>query len=210
MKPVLYSYFRSSCSARVRIALILKGIEYDYVPIHLVEGKQKSQEYLDINLQGKLPCLKIGDKVISQSLAILEYLEEVYPENPLLPKDPFERSKVRSLALSIVADIQPIQNLSVLKKIGDGNKEWANYFITEGFKILEQELKSVHGKYGYGDAITLLDLCIYPQVYNALRFEVDMNEFPIINQIYKNLEQVEAFQKGDWKAQPDTPKELLK
>ncbi|KAJ9086569.1 Glutathione S-transferase zeta-1 [Entomophthora muscae] len=208
-KPILYTYFRSSCSARVRIALAWKGIDYDSKPIHLVKGEQTSSEYLEINPLGEVPSLVFKGEILTQSLAILEFIEEIYPQSPLLPKDPINRAHVRAIAQMIAVDIQPVQNLRVLQKVGDEKKgEWGKHWITNGFKGLEKHLKKVSGKYCFGDEVTFADLCLYPQVYNAERFQVDMSEFPTIQKIYSELSGLEAFQQGDWKNQADCPPDL--
>nr|XP_012557917.2 maleylacetoacetate isomerase isoform X1 [Hydra vulgaris] len=209
--PVLYSYFRSSCSWRVRIALALKGVEYEYKAINLLKGEQKSDDYRSINSQGFVPLLVIDGQKLCQSLAIMEYLDEVYPEiHPLLPcKDPVKRSEVRAMALLIAADIQPVQNLSVLNFVGDEKKmDLAHWVIEKGFKDLEKLLEKHSGKYCYGDEITMVDLCLVPQVYNATRFKVDMSQFPIISRVNEELSQHPAFKVAHWTNQPDCPPEL--
>ncbi|XP_047132325.1 maleylacetoacetate isomerase isoform X1 [Hydra vulgaris] len=211
MIPVLYSYFRSSCSWRVRIALALKGVEYEYKAINLLKGEQKSDDYRSINSQGFVPLLVIDGQKLCQSLAIMEYLDEVYPEiHPLLPcKDPVKRSEVRAMALLIAADIQPVQNLSVLNFVGDEKKmDLAHWVIEKGFKDLEKLLEKHSGKYCYGDEITMVDLCLVPQVYNATRFKVDMSQFPIISRVNEELSQHPAFKVAHWTNQPDCPPEL--
>lgn len=208
-KPVLYTYFRSSCSARVRIALAWKGIEYNSRPVHLLKGEQTNAEYLEINSLGEVPSLVINGETLTQSLAILEFLEETFPQNPLLPKDPIGRAKVRAIAQIVAVDIQPVQNLRVLQMAGDDKKaEWGKHWIRNGFIGLEKCLKKVSKKYCFGNEVTFADLCLYPQVYNAERFQVDMTEFPTIQKVYHELSKLEAFQKGDWKNQPDCPQDL--
>jgi len=209
-EPTLYSYFRSSCSWRVRIVLALKNIKYNYEPISLLKGEQRSDEYKLVNPSGTVPCLVINGHSLSQSLSIMEYLEEIYPDPPLLPKgEPIERAVVRRLCNVICADIQPVQNLKVLKKAGDDRKmEWGHWAIHSGFVALEKMLAESAGKYCYGDEITMADCCLVPQVYNANRFKVDMSEFPIISRINEELMKHDAFIASHPSKQPDCPEDL--
>ncbi|KAG0225731.1 Glutathione S-transferase zeta-1, partial [Actinomortierella wolfii] len=170
-ETILYGYFRSSCSYRARIALNLKNIPYKIHPINLVKGEQSSPEYLAIQPLGMVPALVIDGDVITQSMAIIEYLDETHPDVPLLPKDPKARAKVRELAYAVAMDIQPVTNLRILKtKANDQEKaEWAQKMMAQGFKGLEALLAKTAGKYCYGDSITLADLALVPQIYNAGR-----------------------------------------
>eukprot|EP00058_Branchiostoma_floridae_P003742 XP_002589230.1 hypothetical protein BRAFLDRAFT_120766 [Branchiostoma floridae] len=209
--PLLYSYFRSSCAWRVRIALNLKGIEYDQAPVHLIKdgGQQNSEEYKQKNPMAQVPTLIIDGHKLTQSMAILEYLEETRPDPPLLPKDPATRAKVRMIAETVNAGIQPIQNLSVLQKVGDEKKmEWGHYWIDRGFTALETVLGETAGKYCVGDQVTMADLCLVPQLYNATRFKVDLSKFPAITRVCGNLAELEAFKAADYSRQPDTPEDL--
>ncbi|KXN69653.1 maleylacetoacetate isomerase [Conidiobolus coronatus NRRL 28638] len=207
-KPVLYSYYRSSCSARVRAVLHWKGIDFETKPVHLVKSEQTNEEYAKLNPHKEVPTLLIDGLVLTQSVAIIEYLEEAYPEKPLLPKDLGKRALVRSIVNSIASDIQPVQNLRVLNKIGDEKVQWANHFITIGFEALEAILAKSSGKYSVGDEVTLADALVPAQVHNATRFNVDLTKFPTIVKVNDNLMKLEAFQKADWKNQPDTPEEF--
>ncbi|XP_069639883.1 maleylacetoacetate isomerase isoform X3 [Haliaeetus albicilla] len=182
-KPILYSYFRSSCSWRVRIALALKGIAYDVVPVNL---------------------LKDG----GQQLAIIHYLEDTCPNPRLLPQDLKKRAQVRMIADHIVSGIQPLQNLSVLKQMGEKKMEWAQNCIASGFQALEQTLEHTAGRYCVGDEVSMADLCLVPQVFNAERFKVDMGPYPTITRINKALLELEAFKVSHPSLQPDTPAEL--
>eukprot|EP01138_Halocafeteria_seosinensis_P010889 gb/GECG01011122.1/.p1 GENE.gb/GECG01011122.1/~~gb/GECG01011122.1/.p1 ORF type:complete len:247 (+),score=35.99 gb/GECG01011122.1/:1-741(+) len=215
-KPLLYSYWRSTCSWRVRIALALKNIEYEYKAVHLLRdgGEQLKEDYAKLNSMKEVPTLKIDGETLTQSMAILEYLDETHPDtNPLLPKEPKDRAKVRALANIIAADTQPVQNLRVLKHVmktfaNEKEKdqvkiEWGNHWITNSFRGLEQELKQTAGKYSYGDQVTIVDLCLVPQVYNAGRFKVDMEEFPTINKVYENLKDLPSFKAAHPENQPD-------
>ncbi|ORY03260.1 Maleylacetoacetate isomerase [Basidiobolus meristosporus CBS 931.73] len=206
---LLYTYFRSACSARVRIALNLKEIDYEPHFVNLLNGDQSSEEYSKKNPQKLVPTLEIDGHTFSQSMAILEYLEETRPEYPLLPKDPAKRAEIRGLAYSIVADIQPVQNLRVLNYVGDDKKvEWGKHWITVGFEGIEKSLEKTAGKYCFGDEITLMDVCLAPQLYNAKRFGVDMSRFPIITRIDEELSHIEAFKAAHWQSQPDCPASL--
>ncbi|KAJ0399605.1 hypothetical protein P43SY_008924 [Pythium insidiosum] len=212
--PVLYSYWRSSCSWRVRIALAHKGIEYTYKPVHLVKngGEQYQDEFSALNPNQRVPTLVIDGLAISQSSAILEYLEETRPEKPLLPKDPANRAKVRNVCQIIGADIQPIQNLAVMNKAvealpeseqGAKKLEWGRYWIERGFIALEKELEKTAGAFCVGDSLTLADLYLEPQVYNANRFSVDMTKFPLIARISAALADLPEFKAAHPSQQPD-------
>ncbi|XP_070577370.1 maleylacetoacetate isomerase-like [Ptychodera flava] len=208
-KPVLYSYFRSSCSWRVRIALALKGIEYETSAVNLLKGDQLGDQYSGTNPMQQVPTLDIDGVRLTQSLAILEYLEETRPDAPILPKDPAKRAVVRQVSEVIASGIQPIQNLSVLKYVGDEKKaEWGNYWIDKGFQSLEKILETTAGKYCVGDEVSMADLCIVPQVYNANRFKVDMSKFPIITRINDTLSKLDAFVQSHPSKQPDCPDDL--
>ncbi|KAL5008607.1 hypothetical protein ScPMuIL_014188 [Solemya velum] len=207
-KPVLYSYYRSSCSWRVRIALALKKIDYDYSAVNLIKdgGQQFSEDFKVKNPMCQVPALFIDKVSLTQSVPIMEYLEETRPEPAILPKDPIERAKVRMIVETITGGIQPLQNLQVLKKIGDAGKvEWSRHWIDKGFKALEQVLRETSGKYCFGDHVTMADACLVPQVYNAKRFNVDMEQFPIITRINDDLVLLDAFQVSDPAQQPDCP-----
>ncbi|XP_053553343.1 maleylacetoacetate isomerase isoform X1 [Bombina bombina] len=210
LKPLLFGYFRSSCSWRVRIALALKGIEYEHRFINLIKdgGQQLSDEYKEVNPMQQVPALRIDGITLSQSLAIIEYLEETRPNPPLLPKDPKKRAQVRMISDHIASGIQPLQNLSALQRIGNTKDEWAQYFIIRGFQALEKILKDTAGRYCVGDEVTMADLCLVPQVANAERFKIDLTPYPTITRINQSLLQLEAFQVSHPSRQPDTPPEL--
>ncbi|RUS70196.1 hypothetical protein EGW08_022040 [Elysia chlorotica] len=211
-KVVLYSYFRSSASWRVRIALAMKDVKYDYKAVHLVKdgGEQNSEEYRKLNPMGLVPSLEIDGHILTQSLPIIEYLEEKYPEPALLPKDAYGKAQVRALSEIVNSGIQPLQNLKVLQKYGDGKEEWARFHIEKGLIALEQMLEKTAGTYCYGDQVTMADLCLVPQIYNANRFKVDMTQFPIINRVHDKLVQLPAFVAADPARQPDTPEDMRK
>ncbi|MBU6510641.1 MAG: maleylacetoacetate isomerase [Gammaproteobacteria bacterium] len=190
----LYTYFRSSAAYRVRIALNLKGLKTDYRYVHLVKdgGQQHKTEYLVVNPQGLVPALVDNGHVLTQSLAIIEYLDETHPQPPLLPKDALGRARVRALAQVIACDIHPINNQRILKylekEFGAGEaarNAWYCHWVIEGFNALEKLLanNAATGKFCHGDQPTLADICLVPQVFNAKRFSVDLAPYPAIRRI---------------------------
>lgn len=205
-KPILYSYFRSSCSWRVRITLAIKGIDYDYKAVDLLKGEQNSSEFKKINPAKEVPVFVDDGKILTQSLPILEYLEETRPNPRILPQDPVARAQVRALVNIIVLGIQPLQNDKVLKRVNDDSDAWGKYWIEKGFESLETHLKTTHGTYSVGDTITMADICLVPQVFNANLFGVDMSQFPIIQQIYEKLSESKHFKDSHPSAQLDCPK----
>ncbi|XP_042876336.1 probable maleylacetoacetate isomerase 2 isoform X2 [Penaeus japonicus] len=207
-RPILYSYFRSSCSWRVRIALAHKGVDYEYRAINLLKQEQVSDEYKMLNPIGQVPALIVSGNTLTQSISILEYLEEAFPKKPLLPKDLFKRAKVREICEIIGSGIQPLQNLSVLQKIGETKMEWGHFYIQKGFVALEQVLADSAGKYCVGDEVTIADCCLVPQVYNANRFKVDMAAFPVISRVHDALVSLDAFKAAHPSQQPDCPEDL--
>eukprot|EP01135_Chromosphaera_perkinsii_P008910 Nk52_evm20s1524 gene=Nk52_evmTU20s1524 len=217
--PVLYGYFRSSCTTRIRIALELKGIKYEKHFVNLLKKEQLADEYAEKNPSKLVPSLDIDGHTLTQSEAILEYLDERYTltgeqdPHPLLPPGALDRAHVRELALTICADIQPVQNLRVLSytvdRFGPDEKmPWGKHFITLGFEGLEAKLAKYAGRFCYGDNITLADVCLAPQIYNAKRFGVEMERFPVISRVGEELSRVEAFIRASPEMQEDCPEEL--
>ncbi len=207
----LYTYFRSSAAYRVRIALNLKGIPFESIAVDLRPGMHRSPAYLAMNPQGLVPALEDGGTVFSQSLAILEYLEETHPQPPLLPHAPGDRARVRSLALSIACDLHPLNNLRVLNYLRSplGQDEasvnaWYRHWIAEGLRGLEAETSRLgDGRHAFGGGITLADVCLVPQMFNARRFNCDLAPYPTLRAISEHLESLPAFARAAPAAQPD-------
>jgi maleylacetoacetate isomerase len=208
----LYNYFRSSAAYRVRIALALKGLSYDYVSVHLAKGEQYSPEFTAINPQNLVPVLEDQGHLLYQSLAIMQYLDETHPNPPLLPTDPFERNRVRSLALIIACEIHPLNNPRVLNyltgklTISEEQKmEWYHHWVKTGFTALEKRLAEEQGtgRFCHGDIPGFADCVLVPQVANAKRFKVDLGAFPTIVRINDECLKLEAFQKAAPERQPD-------
>jgi maleylacetoacetate isomerase len=209
----LIGYFRSSAAYRVRIALNLKGIKVEHESRHLRKGEQTAPDYVALNPQKLVPALVLdsGD-VLAQSLAILEYLEETHPNPPILPKDPVGRARVRSMSLILAADVHPIQNLRVMgyvrKNYGQddtGAFAWSRHWIETGFEAYEAMLvkDKATGTFSHGNAPTIADLCLVPQVFNAARFDVDMKKFPTIQRINDTCLKLPAFDLARPEKQPD-------
>ncbi|MCQ8878646.1 maleylacetoacetate isomerase [Pseudoalteromonas shioyasakiensis] len=195
----LYTYFRSSAAYRVRIALNLKEIDHELVAVNLLKSEQQSAQYLGKNPQGLLPALETDEGVLAQSMAILEYLEETFPQNPLLYGDAWQKAQIRNLCYAIACDIHPVDNLRVLKYLStelgvddEAKNAWYRHWIEVGFEKLELLLDSSH-EYCVGDKPSLADVCLVPQVFNALRFNVDMTAYPKIAAIYERCNQLDAF-----------------
>ena len=208
----LYGYFRSSTSYRTRISMNLKGLDYDYIAVNLAQDEQLKSEFLALNPQGLVPVLQADDLLLFQSPAILEWLEEVYPKNPLLPKDAAGRMQVRALSAMIGCDIHPLNNRRVLQYLRNELSvdeaeviKWCNRWISEGFAALEKRLVAdkTRGKFCYGDSPTFADCYLIPQVSSARRFEVDLNPYPNIVQIDAHCRTLKAFADADPMQQPD-------
>lgn len=208
----LYGYWRSSAAYRVRIALNLKGLAYENLPVHLVKdgGQQHSADYRALNPQGLVPLLIDGDERIGQSLAIFEYLDEIFPLPPLLPDDPADRARVRSLALHIACDVHPLNNTRVLQYLSgtlgvddEVKNEWVRHWITTGLASFEQGLAPFEGRLSLGKRPGYLEACLIPQVYNARRFACDLTAYPRILEMVERCETLEAFAKAAPEVQPD-------
>lgn len=209
----LYTYFRSSAAYRVRIALALKGLPYESVPVHLVNhgGEHLSSAYRAINPAALVPALQDGDAVLTQSLAIFEYLEETHAEPPLLPPDALDRARVRALALTVACDVHPLGNLRVLNHLSKtfgadeaARAAWASHWIALGLAALEQHLQqAATGKFCHGDAPTFADCCLVPQIFNARRFGVDLAPYPTALRIAEHCETLAPFVQAHPANQPD-------
>jgi maleylacetoacetate isomerase len=204
---ILYDYYRSTACYRVRIALHYKALPFDTHEVHLVNngGEHRHPNYLAINPQGLLPALEVDGKIFTQSLAILEYVEETHPQNPLLPKDPFARAEVRSLALLVACDIHPLNNLRVLQQIKhefqaneQQTEEWYHHWLKVGFDAFETRLQQLPRTQDvcFGSSISLADVCLIPQVYNAKRFNFGLDNYPLIQRINDYCRQIEPFVKA--------------
>jgi maleylacetoacetate isomerase/maleylpyruvate isomerase len=210
----LYSYFRSSASFRVRIALNLKGLDYEYVPVHLTRGggAQFAPEFRKLSPGGLVPALEEDGRSFTQSLAIIEYLEETRPQPPLLPADPAGRARVRALALSIACEIHPLNNLRVLnyltKTLGvsaDARNAWYRHWVETGLATVEAMLATDArtGRYCHGDTPGLADCCLVPQIFNARRFDCRLDHVPTVMCVFDECMKLPAFQRAAPAAQPD-------
>ena len=212
---VLYGYWRSSCSYRVRIAMNLKGLDYRHEAVHLVRGggEQNLPDYRRLNPLGLVPALRHGDQVIAQSLAICEYLDEMFPETPLLPRDAAGRARVRAIMYSIASEIQPLNNLGVTQYLdkrldlqSGAVGAWMSHWLDRGFSAVETWLSEPStGLFCHGNEPGLADCCLVPQVYNAERFSSDLGPYPRIREITARCRQLEAFSLAAPENQPDAP-----
>jgi maleylacetoacetate isomerase len=209
----LYTYVRSSAAYRTRIALNLKGVQCETVNVDLrtPASDQQKPEYRAVNPHGLVPALVVDDILIAQSLAIIEYLDETYPDPPLLPRSPVHRARVRAMALAVACDMHPLNNLRVLKYLRsplahdeDTVNAWYRHWIAVGFSGLEQEARraTVDGRHMFGSSVTIADICIVPQMYNARRFKCDVDAYPTLRGICAHLEALPAFAKAAPEAQP--------
>jgi maleylacetoacetate isomerase len=209
----LYTFFRSSTSYRLRIALALKGLDYDARYVSLPKMQHREGDYLKINPQGLLPALIEPDgQVYAQSLAMLEYLDETYPEPRMVPTDPYQRAYVRALSQIVGCDMHPLNNVRVLKYLGQRWKlnepeinEWYAHWIDEGFRSFESTLMQyrMHGRFCLGDEVTIADICLVPQVANARRFNCDLAPYPLLSAISERAEALPAFTAAAPATQPD-------
>jgi maleylacetoacetate isomerase len=207
----LYTYFRSSAAFRVRIALNLKGLAYEPAFVHLGKGEHRQPAYAAVNPQGLLPALEVDGALLAQSIAIMEYLEEAHPQPALLPKHPLGRARVRSLSLIVACEIHPLNNPRVLKYVkstlGHSQEEidaWYRHWIADGLAKLEAELgRPGTGRHCHGDAPSMADCCLVPQIFNARRFACDLTPYPTVMRVFDACMRLEAFDRAQPSKQPD-------
>ena len=209
----LHNYFRSSASFRVRIALALKGLQYEYIPVHLARGDHKLPGYASVSADGLVPLLEVDGERLSQSMAIIEYLDETHPQPPLMPKDAVGRAKVRALAQSIACEIHPLNNLRVLKYLvkelkanEEAKNTWYRHWVREGLVSFERQLQAIADQrqqaglpasvYCYGDTPTLADCCLVPQIFNGKRFDVNLDGLPLTMAAFDACMKLAAFQQA--------------
>lgn len=207
----LYTYFRSSAAFRVRIALNLKGLDYQPTFVHLAKGEHRKPEYAAVNPQALVPTLEENGRLLTQSLAILEYLEETHPQPPLLPQDPFARARVRSLALLIACEIHPLNNLRTLRhlknSLGQSEEQvngWYRHWVADGLAKLEAELQNPGtGHFCHGKTPTIADCCLVPQIFNAKRYQCELGPYPAVMRVFDACMQLDAFVRAQPDKQPD-------
>ena len=206
----LYNYFRSSASYRVRIALALKGLEYDYKPVHLVRNEQFNESYAAVSAARLVPLLRDGDAVLTQSLAIIEYLDETHPQPPLLPADALQRARVRALALDIACEIHPLNNLRVLRylvhdlKLSEDDKNrWYRHWVETGLEVVERQLAAAPATYCHGIAPGLADCVLVPQIFNARRLDCRLDHVPHVMRVFDECMKLDAFERTRPEACPD-------
>jgi len=206
----LFNYFRSSASYRVRIALALKGLDYDYRSVHLQKNEQLGEIYASVSAARLVPLLRDGEHLITQSLAIMEYLDETHPQPPLLPADPVARARVRSLALDIACEIHPLNNLRVLRylvsslKVTEEDKDrWYRHWVETGLEVVERRLAEQPATYCHGEAPGLADCVLVPQIFNARRFNCRLEHVPNVMRVFDACMKLDAFEKTRPEACPD-------
>lgn len=211
----LYTYFRSSAAFRVRIALNLKGLAYEPAFVHLAKGEHRAPGYGAVNPQALVPALEDSGKLLTQSLAIIEYLDETQPKVPLLPKDPLGRARVRSLSMLIACEIHPINNLRVLqhlkRALGQSDEQvnsWYRHWIADGLAKFEADLANTKrtGRFCHGDAPTMADCCLVPQIFNAQRYQCDTAAYPTTMRVFAECMKLDAFERAQPSKQPDAEK----
>ena len=207
----LYTYFRSSAAFRVRIALNLKGLDYEPAFVHLAKGEHRKDKYTAVNAQALLPTLEDAGRRLTQSLAIIEYLDESRPLPPLMPKEAFARARVRALSLIVACEIHPLNNLRVLqhlkRALGQNEEQvndWYRHWIADGLAKLESALSDPGtGRFSHGDTPTMADCCLVPQVFNAQRYQCDTTPYPIVMRVHAECMKLDAFQRAQPGKQPD-------
>ena len=199
-RPVFYEYHRSSAAYRVRIALNLKDVDYESRPVNLLESEQRSDDYRELNPQGLVPMLEIDGHRLTQTLAIIVYLDQAFPDPPLMPRDPADGAHVRAMALAIACDIHPLNNLRVLKylknELGQPQEQvdrWYAHWIAEGLGSLEAMAKAGAGRFLFGDEPTIADVCLVPQLFNARRFNCPLDDYPTLLRADANASKLDAF-----------------
>jgi maleylacetoacetate isomerase len=208
----LYNYFRSSASYRVRIALALKGLDYEYIPVHLARNEHLQPAFGDLAAARLVPLLKDGENLLTQSLAIIEYIDETHPQPPLLPADPLGRARVRALAYDVACEIHPLNNLRVLRylvhdlKLSEDDKNrWYRHWVETGLEAVERQLgaHSATGAFCHGDTPTLADCTLVPQIHNAQRFDCRLDHLPTVMRIFERCMRLDAFARTQASACPD-------
>lgn len=210
MSMQLYNYFRSSASFRVRIALALKGLDYEYLPVHLVKNEQHGEAYTGLSASHLVPLLKDGDAVVVQSMAIIEYLDETHPQPPLMPADALGRARVRALSQDIACEIHPLNNLRVLRHLvktmglsEEAKDGWYKHWVETGLETVERQLAAAPSRYCHGDTPTMADCVLVPQIFNAQRFDCRLDHVPNVMRVFEACMQHEAFIKAQPSACPD-------
>jgi maleylacetoacetate isomerase len=209
----LFSYYRSSAAFRVRIALNIKGLEFDSIPVNLLQQEQKSADYLALNPQGLVPAMELAEgTIVAQSVALLEWLEETCPQPALFPSDPLEKARVRSMVNSIACDVHPLCNLAVTTYLKDQHSaseehimHWYSTWMYRSFSAIETVLETNASSYSFGDTPGMADLFLVPQVYNARRFSIPLNDFPQLVRVVDNCNTLPAFVNAAPEQQPDYP-----
>jgi len=206
----LFNYYRSSASYRVRIALALKGLDYDYKAVHLAKNEQFQESYAAVSAARLVPLLRDGDQILTQSLAIIEYLDETHPTPPLLPATPAERARVRALALDIACEIHPLNNLRVLRylvrdlKLSEEDKyRWYRHWVETGLEAVERQLASLPSRYCHGEVPGLADCVLVPQIFNARRFDCRLDHVPQVMRVFDACMALDAFERTRPEACPD-------